>query len=94
MKNTATNAIITLGDLDSKYFVQLADGRVSFNPDGTLPDDKVIRYTAGADAFTGVVELYDTSAGAVVWSTPAVNTYSTQGVYLGTSLNFALANLA
>lgn len=93
MKNTNPKAVVTLGDLDVKYFVQAADGKITFNPDGTLPDDKVIRYTAGADAFTGTVELFDTSAKAVVWSVPASNQYSTQGAYLGTVLNFALANL-
>lgn len=99
MKNTNPKAVVTLGDLDVKYFVQGADGKITFNPDGTLPDDKVIRYTAGvdaftgADAFTGNVELFDTSANAVVWSVPAYNQYSTQGAYLGTVLNFALADL-
>lgn len=93
MKNTNPKAVVTLGDLDTKYFVQLPTGIVSFNPDGTLPEDKVIRYTAGADAFTGTVELYDTSAAAVVWSVPAINEYSTQGVYLGTQLNFSLPDL-
>ena len=93
MKNTDPKARLTLGDLDTKYFVQLPDGKVSFNPDGALPDDKVIRYTAGADAFNGTIELYDTSAAAVVWSVPAMNEFSTSGVYLGTVVNFALADL-
>ena len=93
MKNTNPKAVVTLGDLDVKYFAQGADGKITFNPDGILPDDKVIRYTAGANAFTGTVELYDQSADAVVWSVPAFNQYSTQGVYLGTVLNFALADL-
>ena len=93
MKNTDPKARLTLGDLDTKYFVQAADGKITFNADGTLPDDKVIRYTAGADAFTGTVELYDPSANAVVWSVPAMNEFSTSGVYLGTVVNFALADL-
>lgn len=93
MKNTNPKAVVTLGDLDVKYFAQGADGKITFNPDGTLPDDKVIRYTAGADAFAGTIELYDASADAVVWSVPAVNEYSAQGVYLGTVVNFALADL-
>ena len=93
MKNTNPKAVVTLGDLDVKYFAQGADGKITFNPDGNLPDDKVIRYTAGADAFTGTVELYDTSADAVVWSVPASNQYSAQGVYLSTVVNFALPDL-
>lgn len=93
MKNTNPKAVVTLGDLDIKYFTQGADGKITLNPDGALPDDKVIRYTAGVDAFTGTVELFDTSANAVVWSAPATNDYSTQGVYLGTKLNFALDDL-
>jgi len=93
MQNTNPKAVVTLGDLDTRYFVQLPTGIISFNPDGTLPNDKVLRYTAGADAFTGVVELFDTSANVVVWSTPAVNHYSTQGVYISTALNFGLADL-
>ena len=93
MKNTNPKAVVTLGDLDVKYFAQAADGKITLNPDGMLPDDKTIRYTAGADAFSGTVELFDTSANAVVWSVPASNEYSTQGVYLGTVLNFELADL-
>ena len=93
MKNTNPKAVVTLGDLDIKYFTQGADGKITLNPDGALPDDKVIRYTANVDAFTGTVELFDTSANAVVWSAPATNDYSAQGVYLGTKLNFGLADL-
>lgn len=93
MKNTNPKAVVTLGDLDVKYFTQGVDGIITLNPDGSLPDDKVIRYTAGADAFSGIVELYDQSADAVVWSVSAFNQYSTQGAYLGTVLNFALADL-
>lgn len=93
MKNTNPKAVVTLGDLDVKYFTQGADGKITLNPDGILPDDKVIRYTTGADAFAGTIELYDASADAVVWSVPAVNEYSAQGVYLGTVVNFALADL-
>ena len=93
MKNTNPKAVVTLGDLDIKYFTQDIDGKITLNPDGALPDDKVIRYTAGADAFTGTVELFDPSANAVVWSASATNDYSAQGVYLGTKLNFALADL-
>ena len=93
MKNTNPKAIVTVGDLDAKYFGRMAYGKITFNPDGTLPDDKGIRCTAGADAFTGTVELYDLSADAVVWSVPASHQYSTQGAYLGTVLDFALADL-
>ena len=93
MKNTNDKAIVTLGDLDTKFFTQAADGKITLNPDGMLPDDKTVRYTAGADAFSGTVELFDASANAVVWSVAATNSYSAQGVYLGTSLNFALADL-
>ena len=94
MKNTNDKAIVTLGDLDTKFFTQAADGKITLNPDGMLPDDKTVRYTAGADAFSGTVELFDASANAVVWSVPAYNEFSTQGVYLGTVLNFALADLS
>ena len=94
MKNMDPKARVTLGDLDPKYFLQAADGKITLNADGTLPDDKAIRYTAGADAFAGTVELFDASANAVVWSVPAINEYSSSGVYLGTVVNFALADLA
>lgn len=93
MKNTNPKAVITLGDLHADSFIQNADGTIGINRDGGLPDDRVIRYTAGADAFTGTVELYDNSAASVVWSVPAVNEYSAQGVYLGTQLNFSLPDL-
>ena len=94
MKNMDPKARVTLGDLDPKYFLQAADGKITLNADGTLPDDKAIRYTVGADAFAGTVELFDASANAVVWSVPAINEYSSSGVYLGTVVNFALADLA
>lgn len=93
MLNTNPKAVVTVGDLDTAYFTRKPDGKISFNPDAGLPDDKTIRYTAGADAFTGTIELYDASADAVVWSVPAVNEYSAQGVYLGTVVNFALPDL-
>ena len=93
MLNTDPRAIVTVGDLDATFFHRKPDGKITLNPDGSLPDDRAIRYTAGADAFAGTVELFDTSANAVVWSVPAVNEYSAQGVYLGTVVNFALANL-
>ena len=94
MMNLDPKARITLGDLDTTYFVRKPDGKITFNPDGGLPDDRTIRYTAGATAFEGTVELYDASAAAVVWSVPAINEYSASGVYLGTVVNFALADLA
>lgn len=94
MLNTNPKAIVTVGDLDTTFFTRKPDGKITFNPDGSLPEDRAIRYTAGADAFAGTVELFDTSANAVVWSMPAVNEYSAQGVYLGTVVNFALADLA
>lgn len=93
MKNTNANARITLGDLDPRFFVQRDDGTISFNPDGDIPGDRTVRYTPGVDAFTGAVELYDASANAVIWSIPAVNTYSSQGKYLSTELNFGLVDL-
>ena len=93
MLNTDPKARVTVGDLDTTYFIRKPDGKITFNPDGGLPDDRVIRYTAGADAFAGIVELFDTSANAVVWSAPAVNEYSASGVYLGTTLNFSLPDL-
>lgn len=94
MLNTDPKARVTLGDLDTQFFTRKPDGKITFNTDGALPEDRAIRYTAGADAFAGTVELFDTSANAVVWSMPAVNEYSASGVYLGTQLNFALPDLA
>ena len=93
MKNTNPKAIITLGDLHADSFIQNADGTIGINRDGGLPDDRDIRYTAGADAFTGKVELFDTSANAVVWDADATNLYSAQGTYLGTVLALALPDL-
>ena len=93
MKNTNANARITLGDLDPRFFVQQADGTISFNTDGDIPSDRTIRYTPGTDAFAGTVDLYDASAGTVIWSIPAVNAYNSQGKYLSTELNFGLADL-
>ena len=93
MKNTNANARITLGDLDPRFFVQQADGTISFNTDGDIPSDRTIRYTPGKGAFAGTVELYDASADTVIWSIPAVNVYNSQGKYLSTELNFGLAGL-
>ena len=93
MINLDPKARVTVGDLDPQFFTRKPDGKITFNTDGALPEDRAIRYTAGADAFTGTVELFDTSANAVVWSMPAVNEYSASGAYLGTQLDFALADL-
>lgn len=93
MKNTNANARITLGDLDTRFFVQQADGTIGFNTDGDIPSDRTIRYTPGHDAFAGTVELYDASANTVIWSIPAVNAYNSRGKYLSTELNFGLADL-
>ena len=87
MKNSNPNAIVSLGDLNPKHFLQNVDGTITLNPDFDLQTDRQIRYTAGADAYTGTVELFDSSMNVVVWSMPVVNHYSTQGKYLGSIPN-------
>lgn len=83
MKNINPNAIVLLGDLNPNHFSQNADGIITLNPDFDLPSDRHIRYTSGADTFSGTVELFDSSMNVVVWSMPVENHYSTQGKYLG-----------
>ena len=90
MKNINPNAIVQLGDLNPNHFSQNADGIITLNPDFDLPSDKHIRYTSGADVFTGTVELFDASMNVVVWSMPVENHYSTQGKYLGSIPNHNL----
>jgi hypothetical protein len=79
-----------LGDLNPNHFLQNADGAITLNPDFDLPSDRRLRYTSGADAFTGTVELFDSSMNVVVWSMPVENQYSTQGKYLGSIPNHNL----
>ena len=95
MKNTATNAVITLGDLGTG-FVQAADGKINVQ---TEPDLK-LTYEAnfvdpyiGTDVYTGKVQIKDASSGNVLAETNATNLYDTTGQYIGTVLNFALPNL-
>ena len=90
MKNINPNAIVLLGDLNPNQFSQNADGIITLKPDFDLPSDRHIRYTSGADAFTGTVELIDSSMNVVVWSMPVENHYSTQGKYLGSIPNHNL----
>ena len=90
MKNINPNAIVQLGDLNPNQFSQNADGIITLNPDFDLPSDRHIRYTSGADVFTGTVELFDASMNVVVWSMPVENHYSTQGKYLGSIPNHNL----
>lgn len=88
MKNTATNAVITLGDLGTG-FVQDADGKISVQ----VEPDLTLAYLAGADSFTGKVQIKDTSSGNVLTEADATNLYDTTGKYLGTVLKFALPAL-
>lgn len=84
MKNTASNAVITLGDLGTG-FVQAADGKINVQAE----PDLTLAYSAGADAFTGKVQIKDTSSGNVLAEADATNLYDTTGQYIGTVLNFA-----
>ena len=88
MKNTATNAVITLGDLGTG-FVQDADGKINVQ----AKSDLTLAYSAGADVFTGKVQIKDTSSGNVLTEADATNLYDTTGQYIGTTLNFALPAL-
>ena len=94
MKNTATNAVITLGDLGTG-FVQDADGKINVQvePDLTLDYLAVADPYTGADAFTGKVLIKDASSGNVLMEANATNLYDTTGQYIGTVLNFALPDL-
>ena len=88
MKNTAANAVITLGDLGTG-FVQTADGKIHVQAE----PDLTLTYMDGADAFTGKVQIKDTCSGKVLAILNATNLYDTTGVYVGTVLNFALPAL-
>ena len=88
MKNTASNAVITLGDLGTG-FVQAADGKINVQSE----PDPTLAYLAGADAFTGKVQIKDTRSGNVLTEADATNLYDTTGEYIGTVLNFALPAL-
>lgn len=82
MKNTATNAVITLGDLGTG-FVQDADGKINVQ----AKSDLTLAYSAGK------VQIKDTSSGNVLTEADATNLYDTTGQYIGTTLNFALPAL-
>ena len=88
MKNTASNAVITLGDLGTG-FVQAADGKINVQAEPAL----TLAYLAGAGAGTGKVQIKDTSSGNVLAEANATNLYDTTGAYIGTVLNFALPAL-
>ena len=94
MKNTATNAVITLGDLGTG-FVQAADGKINVQtePDLTLAYVANVDPYIGTDAFKGKVQIKDTSSGNVLAEVDATNLYDTTGEYVGTVLNFALPAL-
>ena len=94
MKNTATNAVITLGDLGTG-FVQAADGKINVQtePDLTLAYVANVDPYTGADAFTGKVQIKDASSNNVLAEVNATNLYDTTGQYVGTVLNFALPAL-
>lgn len=88
MKNTLSNAVITLGDLGTG-FVQAADGKINVQ----VEPDLTLAYLAGADALTGKVQIKDTSSGNVLADMDATNLYDTTGEYIGTVLNFVLPAL-
>ena len=88
MKNTATKAVITLGDLGTG-FVQAADGKINVQAE----PDLTLSYLAGADVYKGKVQIKDTSSNNVLAEMVATNLYDTTGVYVGTVLNFALPAL-
>lgn len=88
MKNTATNAVITLGDLGTG-FVQAADGKINVQAE----PDLTLSYLAGADVYKGKVQIKDTSSNNVLAEMAATNLYDTTGYYIGTVLNFALPAL-
>lgn len=94
MKNTATNAVITLGDLGTG-FVQAADGKINVQvePDLTLNYTANVDPYTGTDAFTGKVRINDASSGNVLAEIDATNLYDTTGQYVGTVLNFGLPAL-
>lgn len=95
MKNTATNAVITLGDLGTG-FVQAADGKINVQvePDLTLTyEANFVDPYVGNDQFNGKVQIKDTTSGNVLAEVPATNLYDTTGKYVGTVLNFALPDL-
>ena len=66
-----------------------ADGKINVQAE---PDLK-LGYLAGADAFTGKVQIKDTSSDNVLAEMNATNLYDTTGLYVGTVLNFALPAL-
>ena len=94
MKNTATNAVITLGDLGTG-FVQAADGKINVQvePDLTLNYLANVDPYTGTDAHTGKVQVKDASSGNVLAEIGATNLYDTTGQYVGTVLNFGLPAL-
>ena len=94
MKNTATNAVITLGDLGTG-FVQAADGKINVQvePDLTLNYVANVDPYTGTDAFKGKVQIKDASSGNVLAEVDATNLYDTTGQYVGTVLNFGLPAL-
>lgn len=94
MKNTATNAVITLGDLGTG-FVQAADGKINVQtePDLTLAYVANVDPYIGTDVFKGKAQIKDTSSGNVLAEMDATNLYDTTGQYVGTVLNFALPAL-
>lgn len=94
MKNTATNAVITLGDLGTG-FVQAADGKINVQvePDLTLNYLANVDPYTGTDAHNGKVQIKDASSGNVLAEIGATNLYDTTGQYVGTVLNFGLPAL-
>ena len=89
MKNTASNAVITLGDLGTG-FVQAENGAINVQVE---PDLK-LTYLAGGNAYSGKIQIKGTSSGTVLAEVDAINLYDTLGRYIGTALNCLLPALA
>ena len=89
MKNTATNSVITLGDLGTG-FVQAENGAINVQAD---PDLK-LTYLAGGNAYSGKIQIKSTNTDKVLAEMNAINMYDTLGRYIGTAMNCLLPNLA
>lgn len=92
MQNNASNAVLTYGDFKAGVLVREAVTDLLVVATES-ENDRTIRYTPGADAHNGTVELYDTSMAAVLWAAPATNLYDATGEYVGTVLDFSLPAL-
>lgn len=89
MVNNKPNAVITLGDLGTG-FSRASDGKIVVQSE----PDLTMAYAAGSDAYTGKVQIKDTSSGNILAEIQAINLYDVTGAYVGTVMNFGLAALA